>query len=131
MATEEQTERRRRHGRGRTGFFIPAGLFIGLGIGLIFGNPGAGVLIGLGAGFLASALGGYYREAVMEGPAEEESPWQVTASASRGIMVLIGIFVILIGIGLIYAPLAVWPYIIAGFLVLLGIWFIVRGISRD
>jgi len=51
-------------------------------------------------------------------------------AASRWIMVLIGIFIILIGIGLIYAPLAIWPYVIAGFLVLLGIWFIVRGLGR-
>jgi hypothetical protein len=43
---------------------------------------------------------------------------------------LIGIFIILVGVGLIYAPLAIWPYPIAGFLVLPGVRFIVRGMSR-
>jgi hypothetical protein len=129
MTTEEQTGHRRRPGRQRAGLFIPAGLFIGLGIGLILGNPGVGVLIGLGAGFVASALSGYY----LGGPEEEtaeEAPGHVPMAASRWIMVLIGIFIILIGVGLIYAPLAIWPYVIAGFLVLLGIWFIVRGLGR-
>ncbi len=37
-------------------------------------------------------------------------------------MGLIGIFIIHVGIGLVYAPLAIWPYGIAGFMVLLGIW---------
>jgi hypothetical protein len=46
-------------------------------------------------------------------------------------MVLIGIFIILIGVGLIYAPLQIWPYVIAGFLVILGVWFIIRGFSRN
>ncbi|SHG57781.1 hypothetical protein [Ornithinibacillus halophilus] len=33
-------------------------MFLGLGIGMIFGNAGAGVLIGMGVGFLAMALFG-------------------------------------------------------------------------
>lgn len=39
-------------------FFIPGGLFLGLGIGLAFNRPDAGVLIGLGAGFFMWALSG-------------------------------------------------------------------------
>ncbi|SDL94322.1 hypothetical protein [Sediminibacillus halophilus] len=31
---------------------IPAGLFIGLGLGVLFHNHAAGIFIGLGAGFL-------------------------------------------------------------------------------
>jgi hypothetical protein len=131
VVKEEQDNDVRRHGRRGTGFFIPAGLFIGLGTGLVLGNPGVGVLIGLGAGFLASALGGFYLE-----PHEEEAPEgaqhrHAYPGASRWIMVLIGIFIILIGIGLIYAPLQIWPYVIAGFLLILGVWFIVRGFTRD
>ncbi|MFH1002614.1 MAG: hypothetical protein V1780_00525 [Chloroflexota bacterium] len=38
------------------GFFIPAGLFLGMGIGWVFGSLVAGTLIGLGAGFLAMAI---------------------------------------------------------------------------
>ncbi|MFZ5955554.1 MAG: hypothetical protein ACOYT4_03940 [Nanoarchaeota archaeon] len=42
--------------RDHTGLFIPAGIFLGLGIGLLLGNAGAGFLIGLGLGFLAMAI---------------------------------------------------------------------------
>ncbi|WP_188207784.1 LapA family protein [Alkalibacillus aidingensis] len=37
-------------------YVIPGGLILGLGIGLMVGNPGAGMLIGLGLGFLISPL---------------------------------------------------------------------------
>lgn len=38
--------------------FIPGGCLLGLGIGLVMNNPGAGVLIGLGSGFVLWALAG-------------------------------------------------------------------------
>jgi hypothetical protein len=38
------------------GLFIPAGLFIGMGIGWIFDSLVQGLFIGLGAGFLALAI---------------------------------------------------------------------------
>jgi hypothetical protein len=38
------------------GLFIPAGLFIGMGIGWIFGYLVQGMFIGLGAGFLGLAI---------------------------------------------------------------------------
>lgn len=41
---------------GWSGLFIPAGLFIGLGIGFIVGQVVGGVLLGLGAGFLGMAI---------------------------------------------------------------------------
>jgi hypothetical protein len=39
-------------------YLFLAGLFIGLGTGLYYGRPDVGVLIGLGAGFLAAGI--YY-----------------------------------------------------------------------
>jgi hypothetical protein len=39
-----------------SGLFIPAGLFIGMGIGWALGYLVQGLLIGLGAGFLGMAL---------------------------------------------------------------------------
>lgn len=39
-----------------SGIFIPAGALLGVGIGLLIGQPGPGVLIGLGVGFVAMAL---------------------------------------------------------------------------
>ncbi len=38
------------------GLFIPAGIFLGLGIGMIFDATGAGVILGLGVGFLGMAI---------------------------------------------------------------------------
>ena len=39
-----------------SGLFIPAGLFIGLGIGWALGYLVQGILAGLGVGFLAMAI---------------------------------------------------------------------------
>ena len=39
-----------------SGLFIPAGLFIGMGIGWAMGYLVQGLFIGLGAGFLAMAI---------------------------------------------------------------------------
>jgi hypothetical protein len=38
------------------GLFIPAGLFIGFGIGFLIDNIPAGIFVGLGLGFLLYAL---------------------------------------------------------------------------
>lgn len=38
------------------GLFIPAGLFIGLGMGFLYNAIVPGVLIGLGAGFLGMII---------------------------------------------------------------------------
>jgi len=35
------------------GIMIPAGLFIGIGVGMLVGHVAAGTMIGLGAGFAA------------------------------------------------------------------------------
>ncbi|WP_246880366.1 hypothetical protein [Sporosarcina sp. 6E9] len=40
----------------KNSFFIPAGIFIGLGIGLAIKQPAVGLFIGLGCGLLMSAL---------------------------------------------------------------------------
>jgi hypothetical protein len=52
MANEAKEPKR----KGISGLFIPAGLFLGMGIGWIFGYLVQGLLIGLGVGFLAMAI---------------------------------------------------------------------------
>lgn len=42
--------------KGASALFIPAGLFIGMGIGFIAGNLVPYMFVGLGAGFLVFAL---------------------------------------------------------------------------
>jgi hypothetical protein len=47
---------RKERRKGAAGIFIPAGLFLGMGIGWAFGYLVQGLMIGLGAGFLAFAI---------------------------------------------------------------------------
>jgi hypothetical protein len=121
MSADEREERRKRHHRYG---FIPAGVLIGLGVGLLAGYPGSGVLIGLGLGFLASALV----------PTERDLPETSDPGCGKCVnwmMLLPGIFLILIGVGIIWVPVAIWPYLIAAFLILLGIGFLVRGFHKN
>ena len=41
---------------GVTGLAIPAGLLIGIGVGLLVDNTAAGVMLGLGGGFLGMMI---------------------------------------------------------------------------
>jgi hypothetical protein len=53
--TEETSEAKKKR-KNSSGLFIPAGLFIGMGVGWAFGYLVQGMFIGLGAGFLAFGL---------------------------------------------------------------------------
>ena len=100
---------------------IPAGVLLGLGIGLLAGYPGPGVLIGLGLGFIGSAVLAQQRSA----PAGIEGV-TVPSPRPRVGLVLVGAFLILVGIGLVWAPLRL-PVIAALFLILLGLLFLFRA----
>jgi F0F1-type ATP synthase assembly protein I len=52
QSKESNKEKRRKF----AGLFIPAGLFIGMGIGWAIGNFLPGMFIGLGVGFLGFAI---------------------------------------------------------------------------
>jgi hypothetical protein len=101
------------------GFIIPAGILIGLGVGLLVDHVGSGFLVGLGLGFLGSGLLPLVRKPL---GSEYTQPGSTDVT-----MLLIGAFLVFIGIGFVYAPAAIWPYAIAGFLILIGIWFLARG----
>lgn len=47
---------KRKINKDKTEWIIPAGLFIGMGIGFITGNLVGYLFVGLGAGFLVSAI---------------------------------------------------------------------------
>ncbi len=106
-----------RRERKTGGIFIPAFLFIGIGIGLLVGQPGVGALVGIGIGFLAMAAA-----RAREGAATSLHP-----AAPVFISVLVGLMFVIAGIGLIYFPAMLWPYLGAAVLILLGIWFMFRG----
>jgi hypothetical protein len=113
MSTIDDQEHRRRHGRH---FLIPAGALIGLGAGLIAGYPVPGILIGIGFGFLAQ---GFLKP--VEGTVPESAAPCCWGHGTPWISLIFGLFMILIGIGIIWAPVNFWPYGIGIILILLGI----------
>jgi len=104
------------------GFIIPACILIGLGVGLLVDHLGSGFLIGLGIGFVGSELLPLFRK-----PLEGGCPRTGGANMTT---LLIGVFLIFLGIGIVLAPVAIWPYAIAGFLILVGISFLIRGFFK-
>ena len=102
-----------------SGFIISAFILIGLGVGLLVDHLGSGFLIGLGLGFAGSALLPFVRKSPV-GECSQKGTANVTT-------LIIGVFLIFIGIGIVLAPAAIWPYAIAGFLILFGVWILVRG----
>jgi hypothetical protein len=112
---EDRREWRRQH---RGNFLIPAGVLIGLGIGVLVNQAGAGVLIGLGLGFLGSAL--------IPFPAQDE-PVPAPMHPPRWIPVLIGVVLVLVGLSIVSGVVLPWTYIIAVILILIGLGFITRG----
>lgn len=123
MTPIEEQEQRRPRERHERHFFIPAGVLIGLGVGLITGYPGPGILIGLGLGFLIQAL---------IRPVAGTSPDSATPSNGHHnyISLLIGLFLVVIGISIIWSPVNLWPYIIGIFLILLGIVFAAKSLGK-
>jgi len=101
------------------GFIIPAFILIGLGVGLLTDHLGSGFLIGLGLGFVGSELLPLVKKSL-----GQECPQPGGANVTT---LLIGASLIVIGIGSVLAPAAIWPYAIAGFLILFGVWFLLRG----
>jgi hypothetical protein len=105
----------------QSGFIVPAGILIGLGVGLLVDHLGSGFLVGLGLGLIGSDLLSFLRKSRV-GECTQPGGANVTT-------LLIGAFLAFIGISVVLVPAAIWPYAIAGFLILTGIWFLVRGFS--
>jgi len=104
------------------GFIIPAGILIGLGMGLLVDHAGAGFLVGLGFGLLGSEL----LPLVMK-PRQGE---YLVPGNTNMTPLLIGSFLILAGISIVWAPAVIWTYAIPGLLILAGIGFLVRGFAK-
>lgn len=113
---EEEPDEGKQHRQDE--FIIPAGFLIGLGVGLLADLVIPGILIGVGLGFIGSGLIRFVKR-----PQVGEEPQQRDKNVTN---FLIGSFLIFIGMGIVLAPAAIWPYAIAGFLILTGIWFLVR-----
>jgi hypothetical protein len=105
------------------GFIIPACILIGLGVGLLVDHLGSGFLIGLGLGLAGSELLPLVRKS-----SEVQCPHTAGANVTT---ILIGVLLIVTGISFAWAPAAaIWPYAVAGFLILAGVWCLVRGYAQ-
>lgn len=91
--TDEQEPRQPREKH----FFIPAGVLIGFGAGLIAGQPASGILIGLGLGFIAQAC----IKSIGAPASGQNTP--CCGLEKQWVSVVIGIFMIVIGIGIIWS----------------------------
>ena len=133
MTSDEKMEQRKwRHNHGGH-FLIPAGVLIGLGIGLIAGYVASGILIGLGCGLIASALAwnlGTESQPETSGTATVSGPGHCCCGGARWGQFIVGLFMILIGVGIGWAPPFSWTYLVAAFVILLGIWIAARGMWR-
>ncbi len=103
-------------------FIVPAGILIGLGVGLLVDYLVSGFLIGLGLGLIGSEL---FR--LVEKSREAECTQPEGANVKT---LLIGSFLTFIGIGIVLASAVIWPYAIAGFLILVGALLLVRGFYK-
>ena len=116
-------EQKARHG----GFYvIPAGGLIGLGIGIIIGYQFTGFLAGLGLGYLVFIAGSGNRAGYRGQPGTP-----VRRDGSYLVRFAIGLYIVVSGFAIIWIPRSEWPTILAVFLVLVGVWFIVHGYFRS
>lgn len=130
MTGEERKDRRekRRHNYGGTYMFVPAGILIGLGAGLLIGHPASGVLVGLGLGFIGTALARAKAPVPAEpGTDNPDGPDNYYRKSSPVLFALLGIFTICLGIGIVWMPVGFWPVVAAAFLILFGVWILYRG----
>jgi len=108
------------HPRHRGRMLIPAGVLIGLGLGLLTGYPASGILIGLGLGMIGAGIYPCSRE-------HTDSGGEEPGCRPHLFLPVIGLFLIIVGIGITWTPFAFWPTIIALFLILIGISFLFRA----
>ena len=97
-------------------------MFIGMGIGMVFGHSGAGTLIGMGVGFILSSM-------IRVSRFERKPLFKVRITSP--IMGLIGLFFILLGLrslGILYIPEIPSNILWGVALLLLGIMFIYSSI---
>ncbi len=106
-----------------SGFIVWASILIGLGAGLLVDQVGAGFLIGLGLGLV-----GVEFSSRLWKPLEGESTHQGRMNVTT---LLIGAFLTYIGISIVWAPVAIWPYAVAGFLILIGLSSLIRGYYKS
>ena len=104
--------------RNPSGLLFIASMFIGAGIGMLFGETAVGGAIGMGVGFLLMAFIRTKTE-----PLEVKIP----STLSGYFLILLGLAFIIGGIGSIYFPDFIYSYGISILAILLGLGFLIFG----
>lgn len=109
--------------RRLSGLVFIASTFIGAGIGLLFGRPDVGGCMGMGVGFL---LMGFVRA--------KEAKSNLTVSILKWFgavcVSIAGALLLFIGIGLLFFPIAIWPYIAGIAALAFGLLLLAVGILK-
>ena len=119
---DEKGELRREELRHFSGLAFVACMFIGAGIGLVFGRPDVGGALGMGVGFL---LMGFLRVKVIH-----PTPLTLSLPKTFGnlILTVIGILLILAGVLIFYNPQLLYPYLAGLALIIVGLIVLVSGL---
>lgn len=109
---------------GAAGMFVGL-MFLGLGVGMLFGEPGAGVIIGMGMGFLATSF--------IKG-VERGYTLRIPKSVGGVVVGLIGVSFILLGLEMLGVKIVPEAYakLLAGVVIILvGLALLAVGLKKS
>jgi len=109
-------------GKDLSGLVFVACMFIGGGIGLLFGRPDVGGAVGMGVGFLLMAI--------LRGKRVKSSQAIISLPRSFGQVALcsVGALMIILGFLILYYPELIYPYLIGMGVILIGILIFLAGL---
>ena len=115
-------EREEKHDFG--GLAFVACMFIGAGIGLLFMRPDVGGCIGMGVGFLVMGITHAKRV--------KATPIIISLPKSFGHIILsvIGIFLIVCGVCLLWNPDLLYPYVVGIGIIVVGAIIFLSGLMK-
>ncbi len=106
------------------GFIFVACMFLGMGIGMLFGRSGAGTLIGMGVGFVIMGL---FMSGILKVKTTETVKITIRTSFILTSLIIAGTFFIGIGLGLIFNIKILIRYISGLLCIAVGILLITFG----
>ncbi len=122
MGSSEKSEEAKHEVRHFAGLAFVACMFIGAGIGLLFGRPDVGGCVGMGVGFF---LMGFIRvKGVKPTPVELSLP----RSFGSIVLVVVGVLAITSGFTLLVNPKLLYPYVAGIAVVVLGLLALLAGV---
>jgi len=120
--SSRMSEEEEKKGKEITGLVFVACMFIGAGIGLLFGRPDVGGAIGMGVGFL---LMGILR---VKRVRPSEAAISLPRSFGQVALCLVGALMIVLGLFILYRPELIYPYLVGVGVTIIGVLIILAGL---